>query len=190
MLIWQVIILVFFSFILIKSAEWIIVSLRRIAKRSKVGVFAISAIILAVGTSLPELFVGITSAIEGTPNISLGVVLGSNIANTALITGLVALILGKINVHGDYLKRDVFVALCLYDFKKPADIAKKTPNARSWDDKMSKARADLNWEEMFKLAIDTDKAKKIREQCGVKDLDACSMCGKFCSVKLNKEFRK
>jgi len=111
MLIWQIITLIFFSFILIKSAEWIIVSLRRIAKKSKVGVFAISAIILAVGTSLPELFVGITSAIEGSPNISLGVVLGSNIANTAFIVGLVALILGKINVHGDYLKRDVFVAL-------------------------------------------------------------------------------
>lgn len=111
MLIWQILILIFFSFVLIKSAEWIIVSLRRIAKRSKVGVFAISAIILAVGTSLPELFVGITSAIEGVPNISLGVVLGSNIANTALITGLVALILGKINVHGEYLKRDVFMAL-------------------------------------------------------------------------------
>jgi len=111
MLIWQVGILVLFSVVLIKSAEWVIVSLRRIARKSKVGVFAISAIILAVGTSLPELFVGITSAIEGTPNISLGVVLGSNIANTALIVGLVALILGKINVHGDYLKRDVFTAL-------------------------------------------------------------------------------
>lgn len=111
MLIWQILILIFFSFILIKSAELIIVSLRRIAKKSKVRVFAISAIILAVGTSLPEMFVGITSAIEGIPNISLGVVLGSNIANTALITGLVALILGKINVHGEYLKRDVFMAL-------------------------------------------------------------------------------
>ncbi len=111
MLIWQILILAIFSFVLIKSAEWVIVSLRRIAKKSKVGVFAISAIILAVGTSLPELFVGITSAIEGTPNISLGVVLGSNIANTALIVGIVALMLGKINVHGDYLKRDVFVAL-------------------------------------------------------------------------------
>src|SRR3989339_1102232 len=110
MLIWQVLILIFFSFVLIKSAEWIIVSLRRIAKKSKVGVFAISAIILAVGTSLPELFVGITSAIEGSPNISLGVVLGSNIANTAVITGIVALLLGRINVHGDYLKRDVFIA--------------------------------------------------------------------------------
>lgn len=107
----QILSLIFFSFILIKAAEWVIVALRRIAKKSKIGVFAISAIVLAVGTSLPELFVGITSAIEGTPNISLGIVLGSNIANTALITGVVALILGKINVHGEYLKRDVFMAL-------------------------------------------------------------------------------
>lgn len=107
----EILILIIFASVLIKSAEWVVVALRRIAKRSKVGVFAISAIILAVGTSLPELFVGITSAIEGVPNISLGVVLGSNIANTALITGLVALILGKVNVHGEYLKRDVFMAL-------------------------------------------------------------------------------
>lgn len=111
MMIWQIFILIIFSFVLIKSAELVITALRRIAKKSKVGVFAISAIILAVGTSLPELFVGITSAIEKSPNISLGVVLGSNIANTALITGVVALIVGKINVHGDYLKRDVFIAL-------------------------------------------------------------------------------
>lgn len=110
MLFWQVFNLVLFSFLLVKSAEWVIVSLRRISKKSKVGVFAVSAIILAVGTSLPELFVGISSALNGTPNISLGVVLGSNIANIALITGLVALILGKINVHGEYLKRDVFIA--------------------------------------------------------------------------------
>lgn len=111
MIIVQILSLIFFSFVLIKSAEWVIIALRRIARKSKVGVFAISAIILAVGTSLPELFVGISSSIEGLPNISLGVVLGSNIANTALITGMVALILGRINVHGDYLKRDVFMAL-------------------------------------------------------------------------------
>jgi cation:H+ antiporter len=103
--------LLLFSTLLIKAAEWVVVSLRRIARRTKVGVFAVSAIILAVGTSLPELFVGITSSLEGLPEISLGVVLGSNIANTALITGLVAIILGKINVHGEYLKRDVFIAL-------------------------------------------------------------------------------
>lgn len=102
--------LIIFSVLLIKASEWTIVSLRRIAKKSNVGIFAISAIILAVGTSLPELFVSITSAIESTPEIALGVVLGSNIANTALIAGMVALILGRINVHGEYLKRDVLIA--------------------------------------------------------------------------------
>lgn len=107
----QIVLLIFFSFVLIKSAEWVIVALRRIARKSKIGVFTISAVILAVGTSLPELFVSITSAIEGTPNIALGVVMGSNIANTALITGMVALFLGKISVHGEFLKRDVFAAL-------------------------------------------------------------------------------
>jgi len=107
----SILLVIVFSILLIKSAEWVVVSLRRISKKSKIGTFAISAIILAVGTSLPELFIGITSAIEGFPEISLGVVLGSNIANTALITGMVAIFLGKINVHGEYLKRDVFVAL-------------------------------------------------------------------------------
>lgn len=103
--------IVIFSIVLIKAAEWVIVALRRIARKSKTGVFAISAIILAIGTSLPELFVGITSALEGAPNIALGVVLGSNIANTAVITGLVALIIGGINIREDYLKKDVGLAL-------------------------------------------------------------------------------
>ncbi len=111
MLFWKILNLVFFSIVLIKSAEWVVVSLRRIAKRSKVGVFIVSAIILAVGTSLPELFISLTSAINENPNISLGVVIGSNIANIALISGFVALFVGKINVHGEYLKRDVVIAL-------------------------------------------------------------------------------
>lgn len=103
--------IIVFSVLLIKAAEWVIVALRRIARKSKTGVFAISAIILAIGTSLPELFVGITSAIEKAPNIALGVVIGSNIANTAVITGLVALFVGGITIREDYLKRDVGLAL-------------------------------------------------------------------------------
>lgn len=111
MIIFQIFSLIIFSFVLIKAAEWVIVSLRRIAKRTKTNVFIISAFILAIGTSLPELFVGITSAIEKTPNIALGVVLGSNIANIALITGIITLIVGRITVHESYFKKDVFLAL-------------------------------------------------------------------------------
>lgn len=106
-----IIALIFFSFILIKSADMVIIALRRISKSSHTGIFALSAIILALGTSLPELFIGITSAIEKSPSLALGVVLGSNIANIALVGGITALVVGKIEVHGNFLKRDVFISL-------------------------------------------------------------------------------
>ena len=103
------VLIVIFSLVLIKAADITVVSLRRLTGR--VGVFGISAIIVAIGTSFPELFVGITSALEKNPNLSLGVVAGSNIANVALIGGLTALIIGRVGVHGEYLKRDVWIAL-------------------------------------------------------------------------------
>ena len=106
-----ILLLILFSFILVKSADLSIIALRRIAKQTKIGLFALSAIILAVGTSFPELFVSITSAIEREPGITLGVIIGSNIANISLVAGLTAFIVGKVNVHGDFLKRDVLIAL-------------------------------------------------------------------------------
>jgi len=99
------------SIVLIKAADMVVVAIRRISKEMKTGVFAISALVLAIGTSFPELFVGITSALEDTPNLALGVVIGSNIANISLIAGLSALIAGSIRVHENYLKRDVWIAL-------------------------------------------------------------------------------
>ncbi|MFC1710415.1 calcium/sodium antiporter [Patescibacteria group bacterium] len=100
-----------FSAILIKAADFVIVALRRISRKTKTGVFALSAVILALGTSFPEMFVGITSALEGAPELAFGVVIGSNIANISLVVGVSALIAGKVNVHGEFLKRDVWIAL-------------------------------------------------------------------------------
>jgi cation:H+ antiporter len=103
--------LIFFSFLLLKSAELVIVALRRISKQTKTGVFALSAIILALGTSLPELFVGITSAMEKSSNLTLGVILGSNIANISLVAGLSALIAGKVRIHSNFFRKDILIAL-------------------------------------------------------------------------------
>lgn len=99
-----------FSSILIKAADWVIVAIRRLSEGAG-SAFAISAVILAIGTSLPELFLGVTSALEGSPNITLGVVLGSNIANVSLMTGLAALIAGTVHVKGGFIKRDIWIAL-------------------------------------------------------------------------------
>lgn len=103
--------IIFFSFLLIKSAEFVIVAIRRLSHGTKAKAFKISAIVLAIGTSLPELSVGITSALEGNPQLSLGDVTGSNIANIALVGGLTAIIVGKIRVRGGYIKREVFISL-------------------------------------------------------------------------------
>ena len=67
-----------------------------------------------------------------------------------------------------------------------ADIAKGLPGARKWDDEMSQARADLDWEKMFKLAVDPETARRFRKECPHVDSDVCSMCGEFCSVKISK----
>ena len=100
-----------FSILLIKASDAVIISIRRISRKTKTGIFALSAVILALGTSLPELFVGITSAMEKSSNLSLGVVLGSNIANISLVAGLSALVMGKVGVHGKFLKKDIAMAL-------------------------------------------------------------------------------
>ncbi|MFH1641964.1 MAG: phosphomethylpyrimidine synthase ThiC [Nanoarchaeota archaeon] len=68
-----------------------------------------------------------------------------------------------------------------------ADIARGIKGAQDWDDKMSEARSKLDWKEMIRLSIDPKKASKIRERCIDADPDVCSMCGKFCAVKISKE---
>lgn len=64
-----------------------------------------------------------------------------------------------------------------------ADIAKGLPGAVDWDHEMSLARKKLDWERMFELAIDPEKARKYRESAKPEKEDTCSMCGNFCAVK-------
>lgn len=64
-----------------------------------------------------------------------------------------------------------------------ADIAKGIPGAKDWDYQMSTARKNLDWEEMFNLAIDPEKARNYRKSAAPEKEDTCSMCGNFCAVK-------
>ena len=64
-----------------------------------------------------------------------------------------------------------------------ADIAKGIKGAKEWDRQMSDARKRLDWETMFKLAIDPEKARRYRETSKPEKEDTCSMCGNFCAMK-------
>ena len=68
-----------------------------------------------------------------------------------------------------------------------ADIAKGVPGAIEWDNKMSKARADIDWNTMFDLALEPEKAKKYRAESKPHDEESCTMCGKMCSMRTMKK---
>ena len=67
------------------------------------------------------------------------------------------------------------------------DIAKNVPGAREWDDAMSKARAALDWEKQFELALDPEKARRYRAESTPEHQDSCTMCGKMCSMRTVKK---
>lgn len=64
-----------------------------------------------------------------------------------------------------------------------ADIAKGIPYARQADTAMAQARRRLDWEAMFEVALDEEKARRYREESKPAKKDTCSMCGNFCAVK-------
>ncbi|MGN0471140.1 MAG: phosphomethylpyrimidine synthase ThiC [Acutalibacteraceae bacterium] len=64
-----------------------------------------------------------------------------------------------------------------------ADIANGIPGARDIDNKMADARHALDWDEMFKCAIDPEKAKAYYDSTPVAERHTCSMCGKMCAVR-------
>jgi len=106
----QIIGIIIFSLILIKSSSLLSVHLKSLAKRSLIGGFFLTSFIVGLATSLPELFVGVTSALTGVPTISLGNAIGSNIANMTLVAGGAALIGGVIIVKNHDYAEDLLYA--------------------------------------------------------------------------------
>lgn len=91
---------------LIVGGDWLVDGAVGIARLAKLSPMVIGLTIVAFGTSAPELLVSVQAALGGNPGIALGNVVGSNIANIALIIGVTALIC-PIPVHRSTIKVDV-----------------------------------------------------------------------------------
>ncbi len=70
-----------------------------------------------------------------------------------------------------------------------ADIAKGLKGAKQRDLQMAKARKNLDWEQQMELAIDPQKAKRLRKEYNERltDEDTCTMCGPYCALKIVEE---
>lgn len=78
--------------LLLLAANYLVDSSVAIAQRAKISNFIIGLTIVGIGTSAPELFVSISSALSNSGDIAMGNVIGSNIANIFLILGVTAII--------------------------------------------------------------------------------------------------
>jgi len=95
--------------VLLVLSGWLLVkSLTKIAAFLRLNEFIAAFILMAFCTSLPELFVGISSALAGKPTMSLGNVIGSNIVDLTLIAGIAILLARGIRIERKIIPREVF----------------------------------------------------------------------------------
>ncbi|RJX22633.1 MAG: phosphomethylpyrimidine synthase ThiC [Ammonifex sp.] len=69
-----------------------------------------------------------------------------------------------------------------------ADIVKGIRGAREWDLTMAQARKALDWDRQLSLAIDPEKARRLREERNPAGIRECTMCGEFCAMRLVSDF--
>lgn len=88
-----------------KGSDWFTDSLIPIARRLGVSGISVGLILVSIAVSLPEILVAAYGALQGFPNLSLGVALGSIICNIGLMTGISALV-KPLKVHTYVILRD------------------------------------------------------------------------------------
>lgn len=106
----QVLLLVIGIIVVIKSADWLTSGAVGMAERIGVPQIIIGLTIVAMGTSMPEFFVSLMSAINGTPDLAVGNIVGSNIFNALLIVGCAAMV-APITIQHTTVKKDIPVAV-------------------------------------------------------------------------------
>lgn len=92
MLVLQIFLMIIGFVLLIKGADFLVEGGSNIAKKFHIPELVIGLTIVSIGTSMPELMVSLTSALEGHADMSIGNVVGSNISNLLLILGICAII--------------------------------------------------------------------------------------------------
>jgi cation:H+ antiporter len=99
--------------VLYKASTYLIDSSIKVAGYFRLPEFFIGFMILAVGTSLPELSIAAVSSMIGEPNISIGNVVGANIVDVTFVLGIAAIMYKRIRLQSEHLLKDMFITIFL-----------------------------------------------------------------------------
>jgi cation:H+ antiporter len=92
------------------GGEWLVSGASRLARSMGIPALIVGLTVVSIGTSAPELLVSVSAALSGSSDISVGNVVGSNIANVGLILGVSGLIY-PIRVNVTLLRRQIPIML-------------------------------------------------------------------------------
>lgn len=96
-------------YFLVRSGAVAVKNLVAIARYLRISEYVLAFILMALATSLPELFIGINSAFSKSPVLSLGNVIGSNVVNLSFVLGVVVIIAKGVRVESKIAKRDAWL---------------------------------------------------------------------------------
>lgn len=117
--------------LLVVAADQFVTGAARISLALRVSPIVVGAVVIGFGTSAPEILTAVLAAVEGSPELGAGSIVGSNIANLALIASVAALIT-PLAVHSSTLRREapmataavlLFAVVLLAGLSVPAGIA-------------------------------------------------------------------
>jgi cation:H+ antiporter len=98
-------------YLLAKFAEFTLQSLLKVAHILKLSSFFVAFIVLGTATSIPELMVGINSAINKTPQLSLGNLMGETIVLLTLTVSITAIVAGKVKINNQFGKYNLLIMI-------------------------------------------------------------------------------
>lgn len=101
------------GFLLLWSANWLVGSVTNIARYLHWREFVIAFFVMAIVSSLPNLFVGITSAIQGIPELSFGDIVGNSVVDLTLVAALAALIGKKLEASSPLIQKSALFTLAI-----------------------------------------------------------------------------
>jgi cation:H+ antiporter len=96
------------SAVLVLSSATLLRCIEVVSLRLRLKLFIMSFFVLGLGTSLPELFVGISSALMGNPEMSFSNIIGSNLIDVTIVLGIPILALRGIRVESKEERKDMF----------------------------------------------------------------------------------
>ena len=109
--------------VLARSSAVLVNSLTILARIFGISEYAIAFLLMSFATSIAELFIGISSAIDGVPELSLGNILGANLLNITIVIGIPAILAGGMKVESKLERRNFWFIffLALFPFFLASD---------------------------------------------------------------------